>query len=72
VELLAEGWTPARLATTSVAGLRQGFAARGCQLSRPLAGRLIARAASALASHPAATQGAKLPQIRGVATVAWW
>jgi transposase len=104
VGLLAEGWTPARFAATSVAGLRQLFAARGCRLSRPLAGRLIGRAASALRAHPAAsagkaaalagllgalaaldaqvggleaemapllaaTQGAKLTQIRGVATV---
>ena len=105
VGLLAEGWTPARVAATSVAGLRQVFAARGCRLSRPLAGQLIGRAASALPAHPAAsagkaaaltgllgalatldrqiagleaemapllaaTQGAKLTQIRGVATVA--
>jgi transposase len=105
VGLLAEGWTPASVAATSVAGLRQVFAARGCRLSRPLAGRLIGRAGAALPAHPAATagkpatlagllgalaaldgqiarleaemapllattQGAKLPQIRGVATVA--
>jgi transposase len=105
VELLAEGWTPTGIAATNPAELRQVFAARGCRLSGPLAGRLIARAASALAPHPAATagkaatlagllgalaaldlqiagleaemapllaatQGAKLTQIRGVATVA--
>jgi transposase len=105
VGLLAEGWTPARVAATSVAELRALFAARGCRLSGPLAGRLIGRAASALPAHPAATagkqatlagllgalaaldsqiarleaemapplaatQGAKLTQIRGVATVA--
>lgn len=105
VGLLAEGWTPARLAATSVAELRVLFGARGCRLSRPLAGRLLARAGSALAAHPAATvgkpatlaallgtlaaldrqiagleaemapllaatQGAKLTQLRGVATVA--
>jgi hypothetical protein len=105
VGLLAEGWTPARIAAASPAELRQIFAARGCRLSRPLAGRIIARAAAALPIHPAATaakpatlaallgvletldrqiavleaemtpllaatQGAKLPQIRGVATVA--
>jgi transposase len=105
VGLLAEGWTPASVAATSVAGLRQVFAARGCRLSRPLAGRLIGRAEAALGTHPAATagkaatlaallgalaaldgqiaaleakmapllaatQGATLPQIRGVATVA--
>jgi transposase len=105
VELLAEGWTPASVAATSVAGLREVFAVHGCLLSRPQASRLIARAASALAPHPAATagkaatlagllgalaaldrqiagleaemapllaatQGAKLTQIRGVATVA--
>jgi hypothetical protein len=103
--LLAEGWTPAHIAAASPAELRQIFAARGCRLSRPLAGRIIARAAAALPIHPAATaakpatlaallgvletldrqiavleaemtpllaatQGAKLPQIRGVATVA--
>jgi Transposase len=67
---VAAGRGAGRLPVAGVLGRRQ--AARGCQLSRPLAGRLIARAASALASHPAATQGAKLPQIRGVATVAWW
>jgi transposase len=105
VGLLAEGWTPASVAATSVAGLRAVFAAHGCRLSRPLAGRLIGRAGAALPAHPAATagkaatlagllgalaaldhqiagleaemapllartQGAKLPQIRGVATVA--
>jgi transposase len=105
VGLLAEGWTPARIAATSPAELRQVFAARGCRLSGPLASRLIGRAASALPTHPAATagkaatlaallgmlvasdrqlkrleaemapllartQGAKLTQIRGVATVA--
>jgi len=105
VGLLAEGWTPAGIAAADPAELRQIFAARGCRLSGPLAGRLIARAASALAPHPAATagkaatlagllgalaaldlqiagleaemapllaatQGAKLTQIRGVATVA--
>jgi transposase len=105
VGLLAEGWTPARLAATSVAELRVVFGARGCRLSRPMANRLLTRAASALAAHPAATvgkpatlaalldtlaaldrqiagleaemapllaatQGAKLTQIRGVATVA--
>ena len=105
VGLLAEGWTPAGIAAADPAELRQSFAARGCRLSGPLAGRLIARAASALAPHPAATagkaatlagllgalaaldlqiagleaemapllaatQGAKLTQIRGVATVA--
>src|SRR5215207_10543052 len=57
VGLLAEGWTPARVAATSVAGLRQVFAARGCRLSRPLAGQLIGRAASALPAHPAASAG---------------
>lgn len=105
VGLLAEGWTPAQIAATNPAELRQVFAARGCRLSGPLAGRLIGRAAAALPAHPAATagkaatltallgalaaldrqiadpeaemapllaatQGAKLPQIRGVATVA--
>jgi hypothetical protein len=105
VGLLAEGWTPASVAATSVAGLRAVFAAHCCRLSRPLAGRLIGRAGAALPAHPAATagkaatlagllgalaaldhqiagleaemapllartQGAKLPQIRGVATVA--
>jgi transposase len=105
VGLLAEGWTPARIAATNPAELRQVFAARGCRLSRPLANRLIGRAASALPTHPAATagkpatlaallgtltasdrqldrleaemvpllaatQGAKLTQLRGVATVA--
>jgi transposase len=103
--LLAEGWTPAAIAATDPAGLRQLFAARGCRLSWALAGRLIARAAAALPAHPAATtgraatlaallgalaaveqqiagleaqmtpllartQGAKLIQLRGVATVA--
>src|SRR5215204_5574494 len=57
VGLLAEGWTPARVAATSVAGLCQVFAARGCRLSRPLAGQLIGRAASALPAHPAASAG---------------
>ena len=105
VELLAEGWTLADIAAADPAELRQVFAARGCRLSGPLAGRLIARATSALPAHPAATagkpatlagllgalaaldlqiagleaemapllaatQGAKLTQIRGVATVA--
>jgi transposase len=105
VGLLAEGWTPARVAAACPAELRQLFAARGCRLSGPLAGRLIARAAAALPAHPAATvgkaatlagllgamtaldrqiagleaemgpllartQGAKLTQLRGVATVA--
>jgi transposase len=57
VGLLAEGWTPARIAATSPAELRQVFAARGCRLSGPLASRLIGRAASALPTHPAATAG---------------
>jgi transposase len=105
VGLLAEGWTPARIAGASVAELRALFAARGCRLSGPLAGRLIGRAAAALPAHPAATagkpatlaallgalaaldhqiagleaamapllactQGAKLPQVRGIGTVA--
>jgi transposase len=105
VGLLAEGWTPARIAATDPAELRRVFAARGCRLARPLASRLIARAGAALPAHPAATagkpatlaamlgtlaalnrqiagletemapllartQGAKLVQIRGVATVA--
>jgi transposase len=105
VGLLAEGWTPARIAVTSMAELRVLFGARGCRLSRPVANRLLARASSTLPAHPAATvgkaatltallgtlavldrqiagleaemapllaatQGAKLPQIRGVATVA--
>ena len=105
VGLLAEGWTPARVAAACPGELRQLFAARGCRLSGPLAGRLIARAAAALPAHPAATvgkaatlagllgamtaldrqiagleaemgpllartQGAKLTQLRGVATVA--
>ena len=105
VGLLAEGWTPARIAVTGPAELRQIFAARGCRLSGPLANRLLGRAESALPAHPAATvgkaatlagllgamaaldrqiagleaemapllariQGAKLTQVRGVATVA--
>jgi transposase len=105
VGLLAEGWTPARIAATDPAELRRVFAARGCRLSGPLGDRLLARARSALPAHPAATagkaatlagllgtlaaldrqiagleaemapllaatQGAKLPQLRGVATVA--
>ena len=57
VGLLAEGWTPASVAATSVAELRALFAARGCRLSGPLAGRLIGRAASALPAHPAASAG---------------
>jgi Transposase len=57
VGLLAEGWTPARIAGASVAELRALFAARGCRLSGPLAGRLIGRAAAALPAHPAATAG---------------
>jgi hypothetical protein len=44
LELLAQGWTPARVAATSVAGLRELFAVRGCRLTRPLATRLIGRA----------------------------
>jgi transposase len=105
VGLLAEGWTPAGIAATPMAELRVLFGARDCRLSRPLAERLIARAASTLPPHPAATagkaatlagllgalaaldrqiagletemapllartQGAKLTQLRGVATVA--
>jgi transposase len=105
VGLLAEGWTPAGIAATPMAELRVLFGARDCRLSRPLAEQLIARAASALPTHPAATagkaatlagllgalaaldrqiagleaemapllartQGAKLTQLRGVATVA--
>jgi transposase len=105
VGLLAEGWTPARIAATPMAELRTLFRGRGCQLSRPVANRLLGRAASALPAHPAATagkaatlaamltmlaaldrqiagleaemapllartQGAKLTQVRGVATVA--
>jgi transposase len=105
VGLLAAGWTPASFAAAGASDLRATFAVRGCRLSRPLAGRLITRAAAALPAHPAATagkaatlagllgalaaldgeiagleaemapllartQGAKLCQIRGVATVA--
>ena len=55
--VVGRGLDPARVAATSVAGLRQVFAARGCRLSRPLAGRLIGRAASALPAHPAASAG---------------
>jgi hypothetical protein len=44
LELLAQGWTPARVAATSVAALRGLFAVRGCRLTRPLATRLIGRA----------------------------
>jgi hypothetical protein len=47
VGLLAEGWTPARIAATSMAELRVLVAARGCRLSRPVANRLRVRAASA-------------------------
>jgi len=57
VGLLAEGWSPARIAGTDPTELRQRFAARGCRLSGPLANRLIGRAASALPAHPAATVG---------------
>jgi hypothetical protein len=57
VGLLAEGWTPGRIAATGPAELRQIFAACGCRLSGPLAGRLIARAAAALPAHLAATAG---------------
>jgi hypothetical protein len=49
VGLLAQGWTPAGIAAADPAELRQVLAAGGCRLSGPLAGRLIARAASALA-----------------------
>ena len=35
VGLLAEGWTPARIAAANPAELRQVFAARGCRLARP-------------------------------------
>jgi transposase len=55
--LLAEGWTPTRVAASSVAALRATFAARGCRLTGPLAMRLIGRAASALPTHPVATAG---------------
>ena len=57
LELLAQGWTPARVAATSVAALRGLFAVRGCRLTRPLAARLIGRAQAALPAHPAATAG---------------
>jgi hypothetical protein len=57
LELLAQGWTPARVAATSVAALRGLFAVRGCRLTRPLAIRLIGRAQAALPAHPAATTG---------------
>jgi transposase len=57
VGLLGEGWTPTRVAASSVAGLRATFAARGCRLTGPLATRLIGRAASALPAHPVATAG---------------
>jgi transposase len=55
--LLAEDWTPTRVAASSVAALRATFAARGCRLTGPLAMRLIGRAAIALPTHPAATTG---------------
>ena len=55
--LLAQGWTPARVAATSVAALRGLFAVHGCRLTRPLAARLIGRAQAALPAHPAATAG---------------
>src|SRR5512132_2140040 len=70
LELLAQAWTPARVAATSVAGLRGLFAVRGCRLTRPLATRLIGRAQAALAPLLARTQGAKLTQLRGVGVVA--
>jgi hypothetical protein len=57
LELLAQGWTPARVAATSVAALGGLFAVRGCRLTRPLATRLIGRAQAALPAHPAATAG---------------
>jgi hypothetical protein len=57
LELLAQGWTPARFAATSVVALRGLFAVRGCRLTRPLATRLIGRAQAALPAHPAVTAG---------------
>jgi hypothetical protein len=57
VGLLAAGWTPASFAAAGASDLRATFAVRGCRLSRPLAGRLITRAAAALPAHPAATAG---------------
>jgi Transposase len=55
--LLAQGWTPARVAATSVAALRGLFAVQGCRLTRPLAARLIGRAQAALPAHQRATAG---------------
>jgi hypothetical protein len=79
VGLLAEGWTPTSFAATSPDELRQLFAARGCRLSGSLAALLGALAAldrqiadleAAMVPLLARTQGAKLSQLRGVATVA--
>lgn len=60
VDLLAAGWTPADFAAAEVDALRRLFAARGCRLVRPHARRIIARAAAALAPHPAAISGKAL------------
>lgn len=68
--LLAEGWTPIQVAASSVAGLRATFAARGCRLTGPLAGRLIGRAASALPAHPVATTGKAATLAALLATIA--
>jgi transposase len=57
LELLAQGWPPARIAAHDVAGLKALFTQHDCQLKVTVAARILKRAGESLPPHPAATAG---------------
>jgi transposase len=57
MDMLAHGWTPARLAGLEVTAVKALFAERGCQLKVTVADRLLTAARTCLPPHPAATMG---------------
>ena len=55
--LLAQDWSPERIATHDTARLKALFARHGCQLKVTVAARILTRARESLRPHPAATAG---------------
>jgi transposase len=55
--MLADGWTPQRIADLDIAGLKAVFAEHGCQLKVTVAERMITAGRSCLSPHAAATVG---------------
>jgi transposase len=55
--LLAQDWSPQRIATHDTARLKGLFARHGCQLKVTVAARILTRARESLRPHPAATAG---------------